>query len=165
MKKMYDDEGMATPSEADLQEMFGMPMSDGDQCYVPSYVFSFGSLDEEEAAQEIVDGLNELISQYTAMVQNIIYFAEGDKAGLLRTLSDEFISRMDGVLSGKNQNGETQPAGGAPGTQPVAEAAAEPIKFAESGGSETVLEESAGAQSDVLLVDTVLVQPGWGNIS
>ena len=84
-----------------LVEYYGEPLSDIP--YVPSSVTSFEQLDVLQQTEELSCEIRELTGMFTQMVQNIVYWFEGDKVAQLSAVADEFIARLDQRINGSEE--------------------------------------------------------------
>lgn len=127
--------------------------------FVPSGVVSFDQLDQLKATQEMSEKLRGLTGMYTQMVNNIVYWFEGDKVAQLRSVSDAFASRIQEILASEEmEEPELETT-----MQPPATQASE--KFAESEAGEIISVDEVDLKEadDVLHLNVAIIRPGWGN--
>ena len=143
-----------------LVEYYGEPLSDIP--YVPSSVTSFEQLDVLQQTEELSCEIRELTGMFTQMVQNIVYWFEGDKVAQLSAVADEFIARLDQRINGSEEQ------------LPAEETAAQPPEMGEliekfeqfaeaSTGIALSLFEEASQPDKVLRMNVAIIRPGWGN--
>ena len=149
--------GEVTEKDPKLAEYYGEPLSDIP--YVPSSVTSFEQLDVLQQTEELSCEIRELTGMFTQMVQNIVYWFEGDKVAQLSAVADEFIARLDQRINGSEEQ------------LPAEETAVQPLEtgelieqFAEtSAGLALSLFEEATQPDKVLRMNVAIIKPGWGN--
>jgi len=140
--------------------------------YVPYGVTSFSQLKVLAQASELAENLNDLTEQLYLMLRNIIT-ADGDmdRVQAIRNLVGEYITEIDAVMGGVEPpeveepeaavaTGEVTPTENAntsePGTFEMAESATPIIYEVEEA-------ELSEAQANVLYMNAVVIEPGWGN--
>jgi hypothetical protein len=129
--------------------------------YVPSGVVSFDQLDVLKQSEEIFEHLRDLTGMYTQMVQNIVFFFEGDKVSQIADVSDEFVARLDGVINGQPEEiASDMPPEQEEPEEPTAETAE---AFAEAEASSIIALEADPQPDNVLRMDIAIIKPGWGN--
>lgn len=143
--------------EASLAEHYGEgPYTLDDQPYVPWGAKSFADLAAAEDAKESALQIRRLAHQFKSLVENVLGdSAIAPKLPAIQTVANEFIELVAVAL------GEvTQPAGEAE----VAEVA---LAEAEAGAVLALVAEDDAptpkSARDPLLLDVVLIQPGFGN--
>lgn len=142
------------------------PVAEGDykesMDYVPMNVISFSQLQNVEAAAEIAENMREAVGQFAQMLNNIFFWYSDeqlpDKVGAARTLFDEFIGVVGGILTG--QSDEEPVLGGQSESEP-----GEPESLAESYAPTVTIHEAEGDANPrgSLEMDVQLIRPGWGN--
>lgn len=139
--------------------------------YVPYGVTSFSQLKVLAQASELAENLNDLTEQLYLMLRNIIT-ADGDmdRVQAIRNLVGEYITEIDAVMGGVEppEVEEPEPATAASEITPTENAEEETGAFElKESATPTIyaVEEAelSEAQADVLYMNAVVIEPGWGN--
>jgi len=155
-----------TEYDEDMKEWYGEPMSDIP--YVPSSVTSFEQLDILRQTAEMSDEIRELTGMFTQMVQNIVYWFDGDKVAQLSAVADEFIARLDQRINGGE--GELPETAASPTIENDDSAGS--FSESEMGGmaldiveidTGILAEQTSTEPEEVLRMKVAIIQPGWGN--
>jgi uncharacterized protein YdaT len=133
--------------ENELQE-------NGEIYYVPSNIIDFSGLDAMKATEEMSEEIASLTYAYTQLVNNIVYWFEGDKLAQLKTVSDELIFRLGELL---DTDTAEIPVEAETSNEAVAET------FAEAEASTVLMLEEDTQPDNVLRMDIAIIRPGWGN--
>jgi hypothetical protein len=120
--------------------------------YIPSGVVDFASLDAMKATAEMSEEISSLTSAYTQLVNNIVYWFEGDKITQLKSVSDEFASRISELINGDSEEVPVEKE-----SETVMES------FAEAEASTVLMLEEEAQPDNVLRMDIAIIRPGWGN--
>lgn len=120
--------------------------------YVPYGITSLAALKAQREASELSEGLNEAVSDFVSILNNITSAPElPDKIGSMQSLWGEFMSEVEDLLAAPPVE-ETQPEQ----NNLVELAESEPL------GAIELVEAEAG-KPDLLYMDVQVIRPGWGN--
>ncbi len=164
LKALYKAQDWPEPnSEAEIQDAAA---AEGDYYvdWVPMGVYSFEQLDAMEHAQETSEAIQELTTQFTSLVRNIVWYLEGDKLAAVKSVSDEFVARLEDVLVNPeiSNDGEDEEA-----SESATTAEDEPLPIFREANTIQVLgvENAVGADMRTvpLEMSVRIIQPGWGN--
>jgi len=142
---------------AAYQDKEETPAEECESPYVPSSVISFKDLDAVQQAQDTSHEVEGVVDSYTKMIWNIVYRDEQgfNRLTVLKTLSDEFLKRLDETIS--------NPESAKPGE------VAEKLNLSESyeveiSQDDTPIQEGGDPDKPTLArLDVQIIRPGWGN--
>jgi len=137
------------PIEADEENEL---QENGEVCYIPSNVVDFTALDAMKATEEMSEELSSLTSAYTQLVNNIVYWYEGDKIVQIKQVSLEFADRISKLLNGSVSDDPIEKE-----SEVILES------FSEAEASTILMLEDEAAPDNVLRMDIAIIRPGWGN--
>jgi len=157
----------AATSEAAMGESYGE-----DEVYIPGAIVSFADLQTAEQTNEAAERMRVLTYQFKELVSNIMFSSDvKDKAGALRTLTDEFAGLIEDKIGDVEQAGSGEPEPPEPPEMPEMGEV-----FTESAGNVSGLEDFTGDLAELgieaaietgrrapVLVDFQVIEPGPGN--
>lgn len=120
---------------------------------------TFAQYEMKCQAEEVSENLRDLLGVYKMLLSNVLYDFEiqpADKLAAFGSLTAEFQVRLQKALKVEPEMGEAAP---------MQETAQEPVELAESESGAVIMgfSEAGEAQTDLLYLDTAIIQPGWGN--
>lgn len=158
LKALYSSEELTAPAE-DYQPENEPELAEYDDempMYIPSTVIAFDQLDALKQTAEMSEELRELTGAYIQLVNNVIYWYEGDKVAQLRTISGEFADRIQQILSDETESGMNTESN---------VSTIEVEKLSESVGEDAITIEEGDLKEidNVLHLNVAIIRPGWGN--